>query len=141
MVFKVEATSSKAGRLDARKKNEQSVIARAAAAQRWLALLLVSAPVAACFGQQDERPSAAEECETRVIVGLEGAPNEELISDLAESVRARLMVVETVTTNLHVLDLRAAGADAECSAAIERLRADPRVRSVDVDVRRQAHPQ
>jgi hypothetical protein len=140
MVFKVDATSSKAGRLDARKKNERSVIARAAAAQRWLALLLVSAPVAACFGQQDERPSAVAECETRIIVGLEGAPNEELMSDLAESARARLMVVETVTTNLHVLDLRAAGADAECSAAIERLRADPRVRSVDVDVRRQAHP-
>jgi hypothetical protein len=119
-------------------KNERRVIAGGTAAQRWLALLLV-APVWACHGQQHERPSAAAECEAQVIVSLDEAPNDALMAGLAQTTRARLTVTGAVTSTLYVLTLRAAGADAECSAAIERLRADPRVRSVDIDARRQAH--
>jgi hypothetical protein len=37
---------------------------------------------------------------------------------------------------LHLLALQAQGGDSECKAAMERLRGDPRVRSVDIDARR-----
>jgi hypothetical protein len=135
------SSAHSASEVGARLNNERPVIALAAAAQRWLALLLVSAPVAACVGQQDERPSSVAECEARIIVSLEGTPSNELMSELAIRARARLTVVEKMTTNLHVLTVRTTGGDAECSAAVERLREDPRVRSLDVDVRRQVHPQ
>lgn len=117
-------------------QNQQPVIVRAGAAQSWLALLLLSAPVAACVGQV----SSSAECEARIIVGLERAPDEELVAALAQTARAQLALIGEVTSTLHVFTVRSAGTDDQCSAAIERLRADPRVHSVDIDARREAHP-
>jgi hypothetical protein len=48
----------------------------------------------------------------------------------------RLELVRTMTSNLHLFAMTAAGPEPECTAAMERLRRDPRVRSVDLDQRR-----
>jgi hypothetical protein len=50
---------------------------------------------------------------------------------------ARLELVRTMTSNLHLFTLTAAGPESECAAAMERLQRDPRVRAVDIDRRRE----
>jgi len=72
----------------------------------------------------------------RVIVALNDAPDDKLLAELSRVSGARLELIRTMTSNLHLLTLEAQGADSECTAAMERLRGDPRVRSVDVDERR-----
>ncbi len=71
-----------------------------------------------------------------MIVALDMAPDAALIADLSRVSGARLELIRTMTSNLYLLALEAQGDDSECKAAMERLRGDPRVRSVDVDARR-----
>jgi hypothetical protein len=74
----------------------------------------------------------------RVIVTLPAVPDDALIADLARVSRARLELVRTMTSGLHLFTLTAAGpGETECTAAIERLRLDPRVGAVDIDQRRE----
>ena len=63
-------------------------------------------------------------------------PDAALLADLSRVSGAHLELIRTMTSNLHLLALQAQGGDSECKAAMERLRGDPRVRSVDVDARR-----
>jgi hypothetical protein len=80
--------------------------------------------------------AAPSTCSLQVIAALDVAPDDKLLADLSRASGARLTLVRTMTSNLHLLTLEAQGADSECRAAMERLRGDPRVRSVDVDARR-----
>jgi hypothetical protein len=84
----------------------------------------------------------------RLIVGLDGRLDDELLAELEQTSGARLSLVGVVKPGaLYVLSLgmdapstdptEASGVQSECAAAAERLRHDPRVRSVDVDARRQ----
>jgi hypothetical protein len=72
----------------------------------------------------------------RVIVGLDVVPDAALLADLSRTSGARLELIRPMTANLNLIALEAQGDDSECKAALERLRGDPRVRSVDVDARR-----
>jgi hypothetical protein len=101
---------------------------------------LVGGAAAACAQPREDASHAdAPQCNLRVIVALDGEPTEALLGDLSRASGAKLELVRNMTTNLHLLALTATGPESQCSAAMERLRADPRVRSVDVDQRRQIH--
>ncbi|HUN73516.1 MAG TPA: hypothetical protein VMU40_03275 [Steroidobacteraceae bacterium] len=86
-------------------------------------------------------PSAqVDSCSTQVIVGFSkdhgSRPPARFVSDLASSDRVRLRFLRTVGPGLYLFSLRASEQD--CSHAIERLRRDARVRSVDLNRRRTA---
>jgi hypothetical protein len=108
--------------------------------------LFVAPLVAACAigggDQRGENISYAQgaECMARVIVRLTGEPNEALLADLERTHAIELEPQGAIANGLHVYVLRAAGS-ADCSAAIDRLRCDGRVRSVDLDSRRELHQQ
>jgi hypothetical protein len=80
--------------------------------------------------------AAPATCMLHVIVGLDAAPDAALLTDLSRVSGARLELIRPMTSNLNLLSLEARGDDSECKAAMERLRGDPRVRSIDVDARR-----
>lgn len=105
---------------------------------RTLLMLVLGFAAAACA--QPRTDVAAQPtnsmCTLQVIVALDAAPDAALLADLSRVSGARLELVRTMTSNLHLLALEAQGDDSECKAAMERLRGDPRVRSVDVDSRR-----
>ncbi len=106
--------------------------------------LLAPALLAACTHVTDNRQSVARDdsCTTRVIVGFEQdlgpAPSTELISDVARAASVELTFVRAVGGGLYVFSLGAVDSDPSCGHALQRLRRDTRIRSVDVDVRR--HP-
>jgi hypothetical protein len=101
-----------------------------------LSLFLLVCAAAACA---QPRSAAREQpgCSVQAIVALQLEPVPSLLAELGRASGARIELVRTMTTNLHLLSLTAPGGDAECMAALEQLRRDPRVRSVDVDQRRQ----
>jgi hypothetical protein len=105
---------------------------------RTLLTLLLGSVAAACAHPRAEvaAQAATSMCTLRVIVALDTAPDAALLADLSRVSGARLELIRTMTSNLHLLALEAQGDDSECNAAMERLRGDPRVRSVDVDSRR-----
>jgi hypothetical protein len=104
---------------------------------RTLLTLALGCAAAACVQPRAEVAQAATStCSLRIIVALDTAPDAALLADLSRVSGARLDLIRTMTSNLHLLALEAQGDDAECMAAMGRLRADPRVRSVDVDERR-----
>jgi hypothetical protein len=100
-----------------------------------LLLVAVGCAAAACA---QPRGAAREptDCSVQVIVALRSAPEESVVADLGRASGARLELVRTMTSNLHLFSLTAPGSAEECTAAIERLRRDARVRSVDLDERR-----
>jgi len=113
-------------------------------ATRWAAVLGAIA-LAACAARMyaaDPSVAPADSCNTRVIIsfspGTRPMPDDHLVKDLARAARIKLAFVSTITPNLHVFTLSAVEADSACHDALERLRRDPRVRSVDLDARRKA---
>ena len=103
---------------------------------RPLLTIVLSCAAAACAQPQGVAHAAPPDCSLRVIVALNDSPTDTLLADLSRVSGARLELVRTMTSNLHLLTLEVQGADSECMAAMERLRGDPRVRSVDIDERR-----
>jgi len=103
---------------------------------RPLLTLLLGCGAAACVQPREVAQAAPSTCSLQVIAALDAAPDDKLLADLSRVSGARLALVRTMTSNLHLLTLEAQGADSECRAAMERLRGDARVRSVDVDARR-----
>jgi len=101
-----------------------------------LLLIVVGCAAAACA---QPRGDAAEpsNCSVEVIVALQSAPDAATVADLGRVSGASLELVRTMTSNLHLFSLTASGPAAECTAALERLRRDSRVRSVNLDERRQ----
>jgi len=92
-----------------------------------------------------ERPaaSAADPCETTIIASFfreQGSrPDERFVTDLAHAAAVHLTFLRSIGPHLYVFSVTAPDADPGCREALERLRHDPRVRSVDVDTRRRAH--
>ncbi len=82
-------------------------------------------------------------CSIQVIVAFSSdahnPPDKGLVRDVARTAGVNLTYVRSVNAELHVFVVTAAGADPDCSRALERLRADSRIRSVDVDQRRTHH--
>ena len=100
----------------------------------WTPVVFVAA---ACAQPRDDLAhDAPSGCSVRVIAGLASAPDDALLADLSRASGARLELVRSMTSGLYLLSLQAAGPESECMAAIERLRSDARVRSVDLDERR-----
>jgi hypothetical protein len=100
-----------------------------------LLLVAVGCAAAAC-AQPRGATSEPVDCSVQVIVALQSAPDASVVADLGRASGARLELVRGMTSNLHLFSLTAPGPAAECAAAIERLRRDARVRSVDLDERR-----
>jgi len=104
---------------------------------RTLLTLVLGCAAAACAQPRAEFAEAqTSTCTLQLIVALDTAPDAALLADLSRVSGAHLELVRTMTSNLHLLALEAQGGESECKAAMERLRGDPRVRSVDVDERR-----
>lgn len=86
--------------------------------------------------------AARADCSLQVIVSfsqdVQSPPGATFVKDLSRAARVELNYVRSVTPSLHVFVLEAADADDPgCGRALGRLRSDPRVRSVDIDARRQ----
>jgi hypothetical protein len=77
-------------------------------------------------------------CSLPVIVGFVTAPNAALLVDIGRANALELDPLGAITNDVQAYTLRAAGSD-DCADAIARLRRDARVRSVDIDARREAH--
>src|SRR6185312_14423822 len=66
------------------------------------------------------------------------APDAAFLQKLSHDTGVELTYVRSLTPSLHVLVLSADDADdPDCQRALGRLRSDPRVRSADIDQRRQ----
>jgi hypothetical protein len=104
---------------------------------RLLPPVLLAAAATACAQQGASRASAAASCELPVIVAFASPPTDAVLADLGRASGARLEDAASLTTNIYSLTLRADGEEAVCRDAVERLRGDARVRSVDLDERRQ----
>ena len=103
---------------------------------RALLSILLAVAAAAC-AQQEAGRTAGAGCELPVIVAFASAPNDALLADLGRSAGVRLEGATPLTSSIYSLTLRAEGGATICSDAVQKLRADARVRSVDLDERRQ----
>ena len=107
--------------------------------------MLGSIVVAACTGRTPaaEPVTPAGGCSIRVIVAfspeMAHASDDSVLKDVAHGAGVELVFVRTIASNLHVFTLSAADGESGCHHAVERLRRDVRVRSVDIDTRRQHH--
>jgi len=106
---------------------------------RLSAWLAIAACAQACAQTPEQLPVAAGDCRSRVVVGFRAPPDSDAIAALATSHALTLSIVDRLLPDLYVLDLGARGDDLACGAAVERLRADARVRSVELDARRAPH--
>ncbi len=81
----------------------------------------------------------ADRCTTRVIVAFAkdqgNRPSDRFVRELAHSDGIQLTFLRTIGPGLYLFSLTAPGTD--CRDALERLRHDAQVRSVDVDERRE----
>ena len=102
---------------------------------------LLCSVAAACAQPREDARGAdrARDCELRVIASLPSAPDAALLADLGRSSGSRLELASAIGANLYALTLTTAGPAEQCRAAMERLRRDARVRSVEVDARREIH--
>lgn len=102
-------------------------------------LLAIALCAQACAQTPSQRTVAAGDCTARIVVGFRAPAEPTAVSDLAATHSLTLSIVSRLLPDLYVLDLGARGGDPACAAAIERLRADARVRSVELDARRAPH--
>lgn len=106
---------------------------------RLSAWLAIAACAQACAQPPQQPRAAAGDCSSRVVVGFRAPADSDVIATLATSNALTLTIVDRLLPDLYVLDLGTRGDDLACGAAVERLRADARVRSVELDARRAAH--
>lgn len=99
----------------------------------WLAIAMCAQ---ACAQAPQQPSAAARDCSARIVVGFRAPAEPASISDLAAAHSLTLSIVSRLLPDLYVLDLGARGGDTACAAALEQLRADQRVRSVELDARR-----
>jgi len=82
----------------------------------------------------------AQRCEVQIIMTYAAVPATEpdtaLMADLGSKAQVELHYLRSIVAGTDVLTLNADDPDPRCSHALERLRADPRVRSVSIDERR-----
>ena len=112
-----------------------------AMARRPLAAALIAAATAACAQQPQagEPQAAASGCSQPIIVAFVAAPSEALFSELERTSGSRFEARTALTPTLYALTVGADSSQMACAAAVEQLRRDARVRSVDFDERRSPH--
>jgi hypothetical protein len=106
------------------------------------AVVLVPFAVASVSGGCKERvthSALVENAECSVIARFTAEPDSELLGDIGRTNDVALEPLAAITDDLRVYSLKAAGPDDDCMAAIERLRSDERVRSIELDARRELH--
>jgi hypothetical protein len=103
---------------------------------RALLSILLAVATTAC-AQQSGRRTADAGCELPVIVAFASPPNDALLAELGSSAGVRLEGARALTSNIYSVTLRAEGGATVCTDGVQKLRADARVRSVDLDERRQ----
>ncbi len=103
---------------------------------RGSALLAIAVCAQACAQPLQQPPAVAADCNARIVVGFHAPADSGAIAALATSHALTLAIVDRLLPDLYVLDVGARGGDSACAAALERLRADARVRSVELDARR-----
>ena len=101
----------------------------------------VACSLTACSGAVETALADTNECSVQVIVRHAAEPDSALLADLEQTNALTLEPVGVITRDLRVYTLRTAGTNDDCIAAIDRLRRDDRVRSVDLDARRGIHDQ
>ncbi len=101
----------------------------------------VACSLTACSGAVETALADTNECSVQVIVRHAAEPDSALLADLERTNALTLEPVGVITRDLRVYTLRTAGTNDDCIAAIDRLRRDDRVRSVDLDARRGIHDQ
>jgi len=109
----------------------------------------VSASAALCAliaGMAPPRVLPAEsapspDCQARIILGLQTPavppPDESWVRDLAVASGVQLHYLRAISSRLYLFRMTAPNVAGGCTAAIERLRADPRLRSAQIDQRRE----
>jgi hypothetical protein len=105
----------------------------------FLAPFAVTGWLTACSAAVETALAETGECSVQVIVRHAAEPDSALLAEVERQNALTLEPVGVITRDLRVYTLRAAGTNDDCIAAIERLRRDDRVRSVDLDVRRGLH--
>jgi hypothetical protein len=98
--------------------------------------------VACALGGCKERVAevaVAPSAECSVIARFTTPANSALLADLERMNAVELEPLSAITDELRVYRLHVVGSDDDCIAAIERLRRDERVRSIDLDARRELH--
>ena len=103
----------------------------------------MSSLLAACatdYGMGDAPVAEMQRCTAQVIVTLAAVPTIEpdqaLIADLSRVANVQIAYLRSISPGVQVYSLSAEDAEARCTNAIERLRKDARVRSIDLDQRR-----
>jgi hypothetical protein len=104
--------------------------------------MLAPLVLAACAGRGPisvhAGSSQVDPCATQVIIAFFGdqgsRPSDRFVGDVARADSVALKFVRNIGPGLFVFSLTAP--DPNCRAALQRLRRDARVRSVDVDRRR-----
>jgi hypothetical protein len=86
---------------------------------------------------------AAPACSSQIIVTFiqrfDGDPDDAFVSSLAAAAGIRLAFLQSAGPGLYVFALAGGESDSTCHDSMERLRRDPRVRSVEIDARRKPH--
>jgi hypothetical protein len=89
------------------------------------------------------RSQTAPTCSSRIIVTLvqrlDGDPDDAFVSSLAAAAGIQLAYLWSAGPGLYVFALSGSESDSRCHDSMERLRRDPRVRSVEIDARRKPH--
>lgn len=112
--------------------------ARVSAVSALLCALLASvAPVRRVLGTE---AAPSSDCQARIILGLVTSapppPDDTWVQELAAASGVRLHYLRAITSRLYLFRMTAPNSAGGCAAAIERLRADPRLRSAQIDQRR-----
>lgn len=80
-----------------------------------------------------------DDADCSVIARFVTEPNGALLADLERMNAVEIELLGAITDDLRVYRLHVVGVDDDCMAAIERLRRDERVRSIERDRRRELH--
>lgn len=85
-------------------------------------------------------PAPSADCQARIILGLKTPapppPDDSWVRELAAASGVQLQYLRAISSGLYLFRMTAPSAAGGCTAAIERLRADPRLRSAQIDQRR-----
>jgi hypothetical protein len=103
---------------------------------------LVAVAFFALIAGPSEAPTAPA-CSSQIIMTfvqpLDGDPEESFVASLASAAGVQLAFLRSAGPDLHVFALAGSESDASCRDSLRRLRRDPRIRSAEIDVRRQPH--